>query len=71
MKKLKLTQAAFGKLVGASTMTVVMWEKKAGRLKVIAKLRPGLIAARTMTAKEAGEKLADMPRTTKGKKRKK
>ena len=53
-RKLGLSQAEFGKLVGVSTMTVGNWEKKGpGALKVREGARAAILALRGVGAKEA------------------
>jgi DNA-binding transcriptional regulator YiaG len=52
-KKLKLSQAQFGKLAGASGNTVLKWEHGAGPLKLRSKTRKALLAVRGLGVREA------------------
>lgn len=52
-KKLKLSQAQFGKLVGVSGFTVLKWEHGSGTLKVRSQTRRVLLAIRGLGIREA------------------
>ena len=56
-RKLKLTQAAFGKLVGVTGLAVANWEKKNGPLKMRNKVRQSYLAIRGISVKQAKEQL--------------
>ncbi|MDI6774694.1 MAG: hypothetical protein QME60_04765 [Verrucomicrobiota bacterium] len=56
-RKLRLSQGDFAKLVGVSTMSVFLWEKKTGALKVKDAARAGILALRGMGAREAKQRL--------------
>lgn len=51
-RKLQLTQAAFAKLAGVSTLTIMKIEKKEGPLNIRSKTRAALLKLRAMSAKE-------------------
>ena len=57
-KKLRLSQADFGKLVGTTTGAVYLWEKKDGPLSLRDKTKAALLSIRGLGAREAKEKLA-------------
>ena len=59
-KKLRLSQADFGKLVGATTHAVYLWEKKTGALKLRDKTKAAILSVRGLGAREAKEKLAEL-----------
>jgi DNA-binding transcriptional regulator YiaG len=63
--RLRLTQADFGKLVGATTHAVYLWEKKEGGLKLRDKTREALLSIRGLRAGEAKEKLKEIGETRK------
>jgi len=75
-KKLHLSQADFGKLVGTTPHSVYLWEKKEGALGLRDKTKAAILSIRGLGAKEAKEKLAEAGRkrkkrkTVAGKKRK-
>ncbi|MCX6992642.1 MAG: helix-turn-helix domain-containing protein [Kiritimatiellaeota bacterium] len=52
-KKLKLSQAQFGKLVGVSANTVLKWEHSSGTLKFRSRTRGALLAIRGLGVREA------------------
>ena len=52
-KKLKLSQAQFGKLVGVSGYTVLKWEHGSGPLKFRSQTRRALLAIRGLGVREA------------------
>lgn len=59
-RKLNLSQAELGKLVGVSTVTVGNWEKKGkGALKLKEKTRAAILALRGVGAREA-KRLVEM-----------
>jgi DNA-binding transcriptional regulator YiaG len=64
-KKLRLSQADFGKLVGATTGAVYLWEKKVGVLNLRDKTKAAILSIRGLGAKEAKEKLAEAGRKLK------
>jgi DNA-binding transcriptional regulator YiaG len=59
-RKLKLSQAEFGRLIGVSSQTVVNMEKKSGPLAVRKVTREAILAIRGMGARDAKAKLAEM-----------
>lgn len=59
-KKLRLSQADFGKLVGATTHAVYLWEKKVGALNLREKTKAAILSIRGLGAREAKEKLAEI-----------
>ena len=67
--RLGLTQSDFAKLVGTTTHSVYLWERKEGPLRLRDRTRDALLSIRGLTAKEAKAKL-DEPEsaTKKGKK---
>jgi DNA-binding transcriptional regulator YiaG len=58
-KRLRLTQADFGKLVGTTPHSVFLWEKKEGGLRVRDKTREALFSIRELGAREAKERLEE------------
>ena len=52
-KKLKLSQAQFGKLVGVSGYTVLKWEHASGPLKFRSRTRRALLSIRGLGIREA------------------
>ena len=70
-KRLRLTQAEFGKLLGVSGKSVALWEGKQGRLKLQQRTRAAIVAARKLGAREARRKLELMVPKAVGKKSKK
>ena len=52
-KKLRLTQAEFGALIGVSGQAVLNWEKKSGALRVRQTTRGAILAIRELGAREA------------------
>ena len=56
-KKLGLSQAEFGRLVGVSTVSVGNWEKKDGPLRLKAGTRAAVLALRGLGAREAKRRL--------------
>ena len=59
-KKLGLSQADFGKLLGVSMVTIGLWEKKNGPLKVRDTTRAAILAVRGIGAREAKKRLEVM-----------
>ena len=55
--RLGLSQAKFGQLIGVAAITVAKWEQKEGRLMFRGDAKAKIVAARSMTKKEAAEKL--------------
>ncbi len=56
-KRLRLSQAEFGQLLGVSPNTVFVWERKPGRLNLRDKAKAAIVAARKLTARDARRKL--------------
>jgi len=56
-KRLRLSQAEMGRLLGVSPHTVFVWESKQGKLNLRDKARAAVVAARKLNAKEARRKL--------------
>ena len=59
-KKLRLSQADFGKLLGTTTHAVYLWEKKTGALNLRDKTKAALLSIRGLNAREAKERLAEI-----------
>jgi len=59
-KKLRLSQADFGKLVGTTTHAVYLWEKKVGALNLRDKTKAAILSVRGLSATGAKEKLAEV-----------
>lgn len=59
-KKLRLSQADFGKLLGTTAYSVYLWEKKAGALNLRDKTKAAIISIRGLGARDANEKLAEL-----------
>ena len=59
-KKLRLSQADFGKLVGTTPGAVHLWEKKDGALSLRDKTKAAILSVRGLRAREAREKLAEI-----------
>jgi DNA-binding transcriptional regulator YiaG len=57
--RLRLTQADFAKLVGATTHAVYLWEKKEGALNLRDKTKAALLSIRGLRAREAKAKLEE------------
>jgi DNA-binding transcriptional regulator YiaG len=62
-RKLRLSQAEFGRLIGVTAQAVVNMEKKNGPLAVRKVTRAALLAIRGMGARDAKVKLAGMQET--------
>ena len=58
-KKLRLSQADFGKLVGTTPHAVYLWEKKDGPLSLRDKTKAAILSVRSLGAREAEERLAE------------
>ena len=59
-KKLRLSQADFGKLLGATPHAVYLWEKKIGALNLRDKTKAAILSIRGLGAREAKEKLKEI-----------
>ena len=59
-KKLRLSQADFGKLLGTTPHAVYLWEKKIGALSLRDKTKAAILSIRGLGAREANEKLAEL-----------
>jgi DNA-binding transcriptional regulator YiaG len=59
-RKLRLSQADFGKLLGTTTHAVYLWEKKIGGLNLRHKTKAAILSIRELGAREAKEKLAEL-----------
>ena len=59
-KKLRLSQADFGKLLGTTPGAVYLWEKKEGALNLRDKTKAAILSVRGLGANEAKEKLAEI-----------
>ena len=58
-KKLRLSQADFGKLVGTTPGAVYLWEKKEGPISLRQKTKAAILYVRGLGAREAKQKLAE------------
>jgi DNA-binding transcriptional regulator YiaG len=58
-KKLRLSQADFGKLLGTTPHAVYLWEKKLGALNPRDKTKAAILSVRGLGAREAREKLKE------------
>lgn len=58
-RKLRLSQADFGKLLGATSHAVYLWEKKDGALNLRDKTKAAILSIRGLSARQAREKLAE------------
>ena len=67
-RKLRLSGMAFGKLLGVTPQAVYMLESKSGALKVRAKTRAAILAARGLGAREAKARLAEIEAAKKARK---
>jgi DNA-binding transcriptional regulator YiaG len=66
-KKLRLSQADFGRLLGTTPGAVHLWEKKDGALNLRDKTKAAILSVRGLGAREAKEKLEDLgKKLTKG-----
>jgi DNA-binding transcriptional regulator YiaG len=59
-RKLRLSQADFGRLLGTTPGTVHLWEKKEGPLNLRDKTKTAILSIRGLGAREAKEKLAEL-----------
>ena len=59
-KKLRLSQADFGKLLGTTPGSVYLWEKKEGALSLRDKTKAAILSVRGLGAREAKEKLKEI-----------
>jgi DNA-binding transcriptional regulator YiaG len=59
-RKLGLSQADLGTLLGASTQTVHMWETKKGPLRLRENTLAAVLSARELGARDAKRKIAEM-----------
>jgi DNA-binding transcriptional regulator YiaG len=59
-KKLSLSQADFGKLLGTTPHAVYLWEKKTGALNLRDKTKAAILSVRGLGAREAKEKLVEL-----------
>ncbi len=59
-RKLRLSQADFGKLLGTTPGAVHLWEKKDGALSLRDKTKAAILSIRGLRAREAKEKLAEL-----------
>jgi DNA-binding transcriptional regulator YiaG len=59
-KKLRLSQADFGKLLGTTPHAVYLWEKKIGALNLRDKTKAAILSIRGLGAREAKEKLKEI-----------
>jgi DNA-binding transcriptional regulator YiaG len=59
-KKLRLSQADFGKLLGATPHAVYLWEKKISALNLRDKTKAAILSVRGLGAREAKEKLEEL-----------
>jgi DNA-binding transcriptional regulator YiaG len=59
-KKLGLSQADFGKLLGTTPGSVHLWEKKDGTLNLRDKTKAAILPIRGLGAREAKEKLEEL-----------
>jgi DNA-binding transcriptional regulator YiaG len=64
-KKLRLSQADFGKLLGTTPNAVYLWEKKAGALNLRDKTKAAIFSIRGLGAREANEKLKEAGKSVK------
>jgi len=62
-KKMGLSQAEFGKLVGVSTGAVVQWESKTGMLKLRDATKKAIMAVRGIGKAEARKRLDEVGKT--------
>ena len=60
-RKLGISQAEFGRLLQVSTVTVGLWERKPGMLRLKPKALAGLAKVKEMGARDAKRLLAELP----------
>jgi DNA-binding transcriptional regulator YiaG len=58
-KRLRLSQADFGKLLGTTPHAVYLWERKEGALNLRDKTKAAILSIRGLGAREAREKLKE------------
>jgi DNA-binding transcriptional regulator YiaG len=58
-RRLRLSQLDFGKLLGAASHSVYLWEKKEGALRLRDKTRQALLSIRGLSAGEARARLEE------------
>lgn len=59
-KKLRLSQADFGKLLGTTPHAVYLWEKKIGALNLRDKTKAAILSVRGLGARQAKDKLKEI-----------
>ena len=59
-KKLRLSQADFGKLLGTTPHSVYLWEKRIGALNLRDKTKAAILSIRGLGPGEAREKMAEL-----------
>jgi DNA-binding transcriptional regulator YiaG len=59
-KKLRLSQADFGKLLGTTPHAVYLWEKKEGALNLRDKTKAAILSVKGLNVREAREKLEEL-----------
>ena len=59
-KKMQISQSDFARLVGVSTMAVLRWEQKAGKLTFRGQTQAKILALRGLGVREAAKRLAGM-----------
>jgi DNA-binding XRE family transcriptional regulator len=64
-RKLRLSQADFGKLVGTTAHSVYLWERKEDALSLRDKTKAAILSIRGLGAKEEREKLTAFGRKLK------
>ena len=64
-KKLRLSQADFGKLLGTTAHSVYLWEKKEGALSLRDKTKAAILSIRGLSAREAKKKFTEAGRKLK------
>ena len=69
-KRLRLTQAEFGTLLGVTGNTVLAWEKKQGKLQLRDNTKAAVVAALKLNAREARRKVELMAPAPKSAKKK-
>ena len=69
-KRLRLSQAEFGQLLGVSPNTVFVWESKSGKLNLRDKAKAAIVAVRKLSAWDARRKIELVAPKVAGKKRK-
>jgi DNA-binding transcriptional regulator YiaG len=59
-RKLRLSQADFGKLLGTTPYAVYLWEKKEGALNLRDKTKAAILSVKGLNVREAREKLEEL-----------